>query len=206
MLLDLKELVKKYNLDIRGVVQAGSHWGEEAEIFLSLGAKNLLCFEPHPDTFKILKQNIGEKATLIQSALANFIGESEFYVEDNNTNQGQSNSMLEPLIHLQQYPHIQFSNKITVPVTKLDTFIALAPLYNFLASDCQGMDFEVLKGGTEFLYYIDYVMIEINREEVYKGCGLIGEVDEFLGKYGFERVETSFVGHTWDDAFYIKSN
>ena len=38
-------------------------------------------------------------------------------------NEGQSSSILEPKIHLKQYPHITFNSKITVPITKLDNFI-----------------------------------------------------------------------------------
>ena len=202
MLLDLKELVNKYNLNIRGVVQVGAHFGQETQLYSDLGIANMLFFEPHPDTFEILKQNVGGKATLIQSALANYKGVADFFCEQANT--GMSNSLLEPGIHLSQYPHIQFNNKIQVPVSRLDEFIAFAPIYNFLNLDTQGTELEVLKGGSEFLHYVDYIMTEVNFDEVYKGCAQIGELEEFLSKYGFERKEIDYSPLSWGDAFYIK--
>jgi hypothetical protein len=47
-------------------------------------------------------------------------------------------------------------------------------------------------------------MTEVNNDEVYKNCVKVDELDKFLSDYGFERVETTWDGGTWGDAFYIK--
>jgi hypothetical protein len=47
-------------------------------------------------------------------------------------------------------------------------------------------------------------MTEVNRAELYKGCARIEDLDMFLSQYGFERVETTWDGGTWGDAFYVK--
>jgi hypothetical protein len=47
-------------------------------------------------------------------------------------------------------------------------------------------------------------MTEVNRDEVYKGCPMVEELDDYLKEYGFERVETTWDGVTWGDAFYVK--
>ena len=52
---------------------------------------------------------------------------------------------------------------------------------------------------------IDYIISEINRDEVYENCAKVEEVDIFLGQFGFERVETDWAGYTWGDALYIKN-
>ena len=39
MLISLKEVIQKYNLNIKGVVQVGCHWAEEHEMFVELGIK-----------------------------------------------------------------------------------------------------------------------------------------------------------------------
>jgi hypothetical protein len=39
---------------------------------------------------------------------------------------------------------------------------------------------------------------------LYKGCGLIEEVDNFLAQYNFKRVITQITVHGWGDALYIK--
>ena len=53
---------------------------------------------------------------------------------------------------------------------------------------------------------IDYIYSEVNKAELYEGCAQMNELDNFLGEYGFKRVET-YWPETWDnwgDAFYIK--
>jgi len=52
---------------------------------------------------------------------------------------------------------------------------------------------------------VKYIYTEVNSDYVYKNCGLVSEIDEYLEKFGFSRVETSWCGSTgWGDAFYIK--
>ena len=78
--------------------------------------------------------------------------------------------------------------------------------YNFINIDVQGYELEVFKGGKDTLNNIDYITTEVNRDEVYKDCAKIEELDTYLGDYGFQRVETTWDGGTWGDAFYIKNN
>lgn len=204
MLLDLIEIKNKYNLNIQGVLHIGAHYGQELSTYENVGIDNIMFFEPLPHTFEKLKENTrGKNVILVNTALGNTIGEIDMNVE--YANQGQSSSILEPLIHLQQYPHIRFNDKITVKITKLDTFIEDKDKYNFINIDVQGYELEVFKGASEYLKTIDYIMTEVNRGEVYKNCPMVEELDEYLKPYGFERVETTWDGVTWGDAFYIKT-
>jgi FkbM family methyltransferase len=203
MLLDLEKLKEKYNLDIKGVLHIGAHFGQEYSTYEKMGIKNTMFFEPLPHTFQKLKENIGDKTILVNSALGNIIGEIEMNVE--TANQGQSSSILEPMVHLKQYPHITFNNKVTVPITKLDAFLEEKDKFNMINIDVQGYELEVFKGGESFLHHIDYIMTEVNRDEVYKNCPRIEEIDSYLNFYGFKRVETTWDGGTWGDAFYIKN-
>lgn len=204
MLLNLQQLKEKYNLNIKGVIHVGAHFGQELSSYENLNIKNVMFFEPLPHTFERLKANTnGKNVTLVNTALGNMIGEIEMNVE--TANEGQSSSILEPHIHLQQYPHIRFNNKINVKITKLDTFIEEKEKYNFINVDVQGYELEVFKGGSEFLNSIDYIMTEVNRDEVYKNCVRVEELDNFLLQYNFKRTETTWDGGTWGDAFYIKN-
>ena len=47
-------------------------------------------------------------------------------------------------------------------------------------------------------------MSEVNRDEVYKDCPMVGDLDAFLSDYNFSRVETTWDGGTWGDALYVK--
>jgi FkbM family methyltransferase len=202
MLLDLINLKEKYNLDIKGIIHIGGHFGQEFKTYEQLNIDRVMFFEPIQRTFERLKENVGQKAILNNCALGNFEGEIEMFVEV--ANQGQSSSILEPLVHLNQYPHITFESKEIVKIKKLDSFIDTVGEYNFINIDVQGYELEVFKGGYEYLNSIDYIMTEVNRDEVYKGCPMVEELDEFLKPYGFERVETTWDGVTWGDAFYVK--
>jgi hypothetical protein len=54
------------------------------------------------------------------------------------------------------------------------------------------------------LKHIDYIIAEINREELYKNCSQISDLKEFLSEYGFELVEEAWVGGNWGDGLFIK--
>jgi FkbM family methyltransferase len=204
MLIDLKTVKEKYDMKITGVLHIGAHFGQEFDIYESLGIKNTIFFEPLPHVFRELNKKLEGKSVLYETALGNTVGKVEMFVESNN--QGMSSSILEPGIHTQQYPHIVFNNKVTVPITKLDLVMETHNKtdYNFICIDVQGYELEVLKGADESLNNIDYIISEVNRAEVYKNCTKVSELDKFLGEYGFVRKETDWVGQTWGDALYIK--
>jgi len=202
MLLNLDNLKEKYDLKIKGVLHIGAHVGQEYKTYQRLGINNIMFFEPIQSTFQRLKENVGDNAILVNTALGDIEGEVEMFTE--TINQGQSSSVLEPEHHLVQHPNIKFTGRETVKITKLDNFIESKDSFNFINVDVQGYELEVFKGGSKFLNSIDYIMTEVNRAELYKGCARIEQLDKFLGGYGFKRVETTWDGGTWGDAFYVK--
>jgi FkbM family methyltransferase len=205
MLLDLINLKEKYNLDIKGVIHIGAHFGQEYETYEKLNIDKIIFFEPHPKSFSVLYNKLNNKKNikLINCALGNQEGTIDMNIE--LANNGQSNSLLIPKKHLEQYPHIKFIDKIKVEINKLDNFLTEDFQYNFINIDVQGYELEVFKGSQKTLTHIDYIMTEINRDEVYENCVQINELDEYLNNLGFIRVETSWAGGTWGDAFYIKT-
>jgi FkbM family methyltransferase len=164
-----------------------------------------------PVTFEKLKERLNGRAILVNTALGNFEGRISMNIE--TANQGQSSSILKPALHLSQYPHIKFENEIEVDITTLDTFMNSLysnintdekSKYNMINIDVQGYELEVFKGATKTLENVDYIITEVNQDVVYHKCALVDELDNYLNKFGFVRVETDWAGHTWGDAFYIK--
>lgn len=202
MIMNLKDLVKKYNLNINGVLHIGSHYGEEYGEYKDLNINKMIFFEPLYGNFTVLKGNVGSEVILINKALGNDVGKKIMYVE--TANQGQSSSLLEPKKHLEQYPNITFPYREEVDMEKLDNIDIVTPEYNMINCDVQGFELEVFKGAEKTLHKIDYIYCEVNRDELYKNCPMVEELDEFLSKFGFERVETSWVGGSWGDALYVK--
>jgi len=201
MLLDLRRLHQQYEMKVKGVLHIGAHYGEENSIYQELGYPNKVYFEPLAKNYKVLSERVTD-STLYQVALGAEPSVKSMYVE--SANQGQSSSILKPKIHLQQYPHITFPEREKVTVETLDNVIEDKASYNFINMDVQGYELEVLKGATEILQHIDYLMCEVNRAEVYEGCCMVDDLDVFLKPYGLGRVETTWDGVTWGDAFYVK--
>lgn len=204
MILTPDNLKEKYNLEIKGVLHIGAHIGQEYKTYQKMGIQNLIFFEPMKSTFQRLKENVGENAILINSALGNIEGEIEMFTE--TANEGQSSSILKPEYHLIKYPFISFNGKEKIKITKLDNYLEYKDNFNFINIDVQGYELEVFKGGSIFLNNIDYIVTEVNKAKLYENCALIEDLDDFLGGYGFTRVETEwFYDHNWGDAFYIKN-
>jgi FkbM family methyltransferase len=147
---------------------------------------------------------VDDSILIYQLALGNETGEKEMFVE--TANKGQSCSVLEPKIHLKQYPKIKFDKKETVTMDKLDNIEFDRAKFNMINVDTQGYELEVFKGATETLQTIDIIYSEVNFEEVYKGCVLVDDLDKFLGKFGFVRILTDAKPKSWGDALYLKYN
>ena len=202
MLLDLTKISKKYGLNIKGVLHIGAHHGQENKVYEELQIENRIFFEPLSNNFRKLSENVDPKFTLINKALGDFNGEVEMYVEKENS--GQSSSVLKPSLHLVQYPHITFQDTERVEIARLDDIEFDRESFNFINIDVQGYELEVFKGASETLKSVDYIMTELNIEELYEGCARYKDVELFLAEYGFKLVETDWAGFTWGDGFFIK--
>jgi FkbM family methyltransferase len=202
MLLDLKSLIQKYDLNITGVIHIGAHYGQEHEIYLNNKIERIMYFEPLKKNFEVLKKNYPNHKEMYNIALGNFNGEIEMYVE--SANSGMSSSILLPKKHLDQYPHIIFNDKEIVEIKRFDDLVLDKDGYNLIMIDVQGYELEVFKGSAEFLENVDYIISEINRDEVYENCAKIQDLLSFLSPYGFELVEQNWAGDTWGDGFFIK--
>ena len=202
MIIRFSDIVKKYNMNINGIIHIGAHYGEEIVDYINEGIQNLILFEPLSDNFDILhenSQNLNANIEAYQVALGSEPGEATMYVSDNEK---QSSSILKPKVHLSHHPDVKFPSKEEVEVHLLDEYDCHN--YNFLNMDVQGYELEVLKGGSETLKHVDYVYCEVNRDEVYENNAYIEELDEYLGNYNMGRVETVWSGGIWGDALYIK--
>lgn len=209
MLLNLTNLFEKYNLagKVKGVVQVGAHRGQELVEYNQHGIRNLIFIEPCDDAFQRLSQNCENNAVanikLFQCACGDFESTGvPMYAE--RSNQGMSNSLLKPKVHLDQHKDVIFDHQEEVNVKMLDNLEFDREFYNFLNMDCQGFEDRVIKGGLDTLKHIDYIYTEVNREEMYENNALVEQMDKLLSE--FQRVETGWASerHGWGDAFYIR--
>jgi hypothetical protein len=76
--------------------------------------------------------------------------------------------------------------------------------HNFWNLDIQGKELDVLNSGKEHLVYADAIYCEVNTEEVYRGCGVLNDLDIFLNEHGFKRVKIKMTDVGWGDALYVR--
>lgn len=198
------QLIKKYDLNIKGVIHIGAHLGQEVPLYIFNDIEHIALVEPQPHIFNQLIQDYKNYPNLkfFNYALGSEEKELEMYIE--YANGGYSSSLLKPKRHLEQYPHITFNEKKVVKQKRLDDLELDFNLYNFINIDVQGYELEVFKGGTETLKKIDYIYAEVNRAELYENCCNVHDLESFLSTYNFQRAEINWCGTTWGEAFYIK--
>jgi len=208
MLISLDNVIKNYQLEIRGCIQVGAHYAEEHDTYVRLGIKNIVYIEPCKPAYNKLLQKFkdGSDCNVIiwNVACGECYAEMEMFVSHNN--EGQSNSLLKPKLHLKQHPEVVFTDTEKVLVVPLDSLDIDISKYNMLMMDVQGAEGDVLKGAKNILKNIDVIYTEINTDFTYENCMLVQEMDIFLSKYSFVRVETFMPSKnfTWGDAIYVK--
>lgn len=201
MLINLHDLIKKYNITIKGILHVGAHECEELIDYLQYAQMNkILWVEAMPNKVEFCKKKY--PTIFIENAV---ISDKIENVTFNVSNNGQSSSILEFGLHQIYHPSVKYVSSYEVETKLLKDIICNYNIdYNFINLDIQGVELKALKSMEEYLHKIDYIYTEINSEEVYKGCSLVVEMDAYLKQFGFKRVETCWTIWKWGDAFYIK--
>lgn len=205
MLMSLPELVEAYTLNIKGVLHVGAHLGEEAEVYESLGIKPVWWVEANEKVLPTLASHIEPYGhTLIHGLVYSY---EDVELDFNVTNyDGMSSSILEFGTHPEFSPDTIFVDRVTMTTTTIDAIVEdFSVEANFLNMDLQGAELHALKGARKFLTGVEYVMTEVNSEEVYVDCAKVEELDHILRD--FQRVETYWVpGQGWGDALYVRTS
>lgn len=208
----IKNLFQKHNISVNGVIHIGASLGQETPIYLAAGAKSILYVEAIPKVYEELKEvqyNWADRCFIqcINACVTDRDGDTiKFNVANND---GQSSSIFEFGTHSKMHPSVKFIETITIKSSRIDTLIDYYQInpkvFDFLVMDIQGAELLALKGCGELLRGFPHIYLEVNQEELYKGCDLVEEIDLYLDKYGFYRVETRWTDCGWGDALYSKN-
>jgi len=202
----IHEILLENNIQISGAFHIGAHECEELGFYGQLGLLNtdIIWIDA------IYKKVLEAKTKGIPNVYtATVTDQDDMDMTFNVSNNVQSSSVLEFGSHAHSYPGIVYVDKIHTKSITIDTFFERNKLdaskYNFWNFDIQGAELMALKGAAKSIQYAKAIYLEVNEWEVYKGCGLINDIDAFLAQYKFKRVLTEMTGYDWGDALYIAS-
>jgi FkbM family methyltransferase len=201
MLISLYELIAKYHIKLKGILHVGAHDCEEIQEYeVFLPRNKILWVDALKDKVDSSKETY--PGLLIEQAV---VSDKYETVKFNISNSTMSSSIFDLGLHENYYPDINYVDSFYTDTKMLKDIIYKYDIhYNFLSLDIQGSELNALKGMEDYLDKVEYIYTEVNYDYVYKGCPLIDEIDEYLKKFNFERVETIWQpGCTWGDAFYI---
>lgn len=197
----------------KGVIHIGAHHGQEGPQYLESGVQKVIWVEACRTFMAELYDRTmalnGLRQYYVNNCFSDIDGEKVLF---NVANNGQSSSMLALGTHATMYPHIKYVDSVEMETKRFDTFMKENERlyhfndYDFVNLDVQGAELKVLKGFGSYLTLpnIRAIYTEVNFEHVYKGCCLIGELDEFLESFGFTRALTAAPERTWGDALYLR--
>lgn len=190
----------------RGAIHVGAHNGGERDWYINKGFKQVIWFEPNIQVFEELINNLKE----FPNQTAYNIGiydENKSAILHISSNRGESSSILELGLHKKYYPTVRYIRDEKIKLVRMDNFIDSKKInideFNFLNIDVQGVELNVIKSFDYWILKMDYIYVEVNEAELYVGCSLISDIDEYLKPYGFKRMFTYMTGKQWGDALYV---
>ena len=205
MYLTVSELSKYWNITPTGVLHVGAHLGEEAPDYEKFGWTPVIWVEAQPGLVQKLNSKLDNlKHKVIEAAIWEEDGVAlKLHIASNS----QSTSLLNFGTHSDSYPDITFVSEIDVSTKRLDTIIQPDEMPNFINLDIQGVELPAIKSLGNLLLSVDYIYTEVNKKQVYEGCTLVTDLDEYLFINGFKRVTTRwYLKEGWGDALYIRSS
>lgn len=217
MLIPYPQLIKKYGIRPNGILHLGANDGAELDWYIQGGAENIVFVEALPSVFEKLEQRCNYHSNVkdlyircINACLSNVEGDEVIF--NISSNNGESSSMFEFGLHKNIHPDVFYIDQAKLKTKRWDCIYEEQDNYDlrmidfdFLNVDLQGAELIALKGMGDCLREFKWAYIEVNRQETYRGCPLVEEIDYYMAKFGFIRIETHpWVGGMWSDAFYTK--
>lgn len=174
--------------DVSGVIHVGANYGQEREQYNNFGLE-VIWVEPIPEVFYGLKRNIRRFSNqrALNALVTDVDGkEYQFHISNNN---GASSSILEFKQHKDIWPHVNYTNSISLNSITLATLLKNERInpYNYqaLIMDTQGSELLVLQGSISLLDSFEYIKTEVPNFESYEGCCQLIDINIFMKKHGY---------------------
>lgn len=202
---EINAILLQRNIKINGAFHIGAHDCEEMPFYNQLGVSATDVVWIDAIDAKVAEAYNRGIPNVYNAVITD---KDDDLVVFNISNNGQSSSVLEFGTHSHEYPGIVYVKRVAKSSITIDTFFSRNGLdarkYDFWNFDIQGAELMALRGADDAIKSAKAIYLEVNVNELYQGCGRIGEVDAFLLEKGFARVLTRFVRQGWGDALYVR--
>lgn len=209
MLIPFTELKARHNIVLNDVLHLGANTGQEAETYHKLGAKRVIWVEAIRPVYDGLCRHIAAfpNQVAIHACISDKLEEVEMKVTNNAA---QSSSILDFGTHATEHPTVKVIRTEKMMASTVESILAAAGHCllpgAFLNIDLQGAELMALRGMEGLMPFFDHAYIEVNVQHLYKGCPLVGEIDDFMMKHGFDGREQKMTGNGWGDKYYKRVN
>ena len=163
------------------IVEVGANTGDLTLHLQARGvAVNMICFEPAPKEFAVLKANLAASTAVTtfeahQLALWNEATEGlTFYLSGI-----EADNSLVPISH--------YTDTITVPTARLDSVLK-RQAYKLLKLEAEGAEPEILEGAAGVLDCFEYITADVGFERGVRAESTLPQVANTLLNKGFEIV------------------
>ena len=199
MLISVRELQQLWGVNPRSIVHVGAHNAEELAAYAQAGWGPVIWIEAQPQKALDLSKRIPADHRIIEAAVWDIEGKD---LDLNIMTNTESTSLLNLGTHAKEHPTVELSHTIPVRTKTLKNLLANTPAPGLLALDIQGAELRALKGYGDEVSKVKWIYCEVNKAELYQGCAMISDLDEYLGQYGFTRTATRWTIHNWGDALF----
>lgn len=206
MLIPPKHLRIFWGLKPRVIVHVGGHFAEELGEYVAngWGTSRVIWIEALPEAVAEISRRISgfPEHSVYQGLMWS---EGDLPITFTKMSNGESSSALAPARHLDVYRDIVPVEELTLRSQTLSSVLLEAKCreIDLLNIDVQGAELHVLQGLGEGISRVRAIYMEINTSEMYRGCALLGETDEWLRARGFARVDDVILPEGWGDALYL---
>ena len=177
---------KKLILKDSCVLEVGTHIGYLTQYFEDLvgSGGRVLAVEPTQSSLRYLKKNVRSNTTVIEKAASSKNGQASFFVEEFG---GFTNSLVEEFTLSNNDALIatqNLSSNVSSLVVETDTLDNICSQNNFVPNfikiDVEGAEYDVLKGASNTLKYVNALMVEVSRNK--------NDIFSLLADFGFNQI------------------
>jgi FkbM family methyltransferase len=193
----IKKFIKK-NLKFKKplIFDVGAYEGSTLKLFYEIYSQGkFCCFEPNKTKYDQLKKIKIKQMQVFNTALGSVNKNASMRINPidmtNSISKLKKNSFYLKIKNFIIRKNIYKIILEKIEMIKLDTFCLKKKInkINILKIDTEGYEFNVLKGGKKILKNVDFIIIELQNNDMYEGYSR-KKIENFLKNNNFKKIKS----------------